>query len=560
MINEKIKNIIETSIKESKRKKELAHTSIDEILLERPKEKIHGQFSSNIAFILASQAKKSPKKIAEVIADKIEKNIDKYNFLERVEVAGNGFINFFLSPIYFYSLLKEIEKEKNKYGENNLGRRKKVQIEFVSANPVGPLHIGQGRWAAVGDALANILKASNYEVEKEFYINDYGTQVELFTRSVEARYREILGERLSFPFPFRDYRGAYIKDIAQEIVDKDGDKYLKLSIGKRIDTFRGLAYRQVINHLKKTLKNFGVVFDNWFSELALHKSGAIDEVLKLLEAKGFVYKKDNATWFATSKFGDDKDRVLVRESGEPTYFLSDIAYHQNKMKRGFDKLINIWGADHHGYVKRVKASMKALGYPENKLEIIIGQMVNLMRAGIPVRMSKRTGEMVTFEELIEEVGNDVARYLFLTKSVDTPFDFDIKLAKEKSMDNPVYYIQYAHARICNIIKFAQAKGVRIKKAAEVDLNLLDKEEEFDLMNKLSEYSDVVKEAAKNRAPHRLTTYAEEMATLFHYFYTKHRVVTKNINLSQARLVLANCTLIVLRNIFSLLGVSAPERM
>lgn len=558
MINEKLKNIIENSIKESLAKKEIGKLSIKEILLERPKEKIHGHFSSNIAFILSSQAKKPPQIIADIIASKIQENIGKYDFLERVEVAGNGFINFFLSRKYFYSLVKEIEKKKNRYGENNLGKGKRIQIEFVSANPVGPLHIGHGRWAAVGDALANILKASNYVVEKEFYINDYGTQIEKFALSVEARYMELLGKKVIFPED--GYRGAYIKDIAQEIVEKDGDKYLKLSQDKRIEIFRKLAYKQVINHLKKILKNFGVVFDNWFSELVLHKSGAIGEVLKLLEKKRYVYRKDNATWLATSKFGDDKDRVLVRESREPTYFLSDIAYHQNKMERGFDKLINIWGADHHGYVKRVEASMQALGYPKDKLEIIIGQMVNLMRAGVPVRMSKRTGEMVTFEELIEEVGNDVARYLFLTKSVDTPFDFDIKLAKEKSMDNPVYYIQYAHARICNILKFAQEKGIKIKKATEVDLNLLDKEEEFDLMNKLSEYPDVVKEAAKSRAPHRLTTYAEELATLFHYFYTKHRVVTKDIRLSQARLVLVNCTLIVIRNIFSLLGVSAPERM
>ncbi|MDO8886418.1 arginine--tRNA ligase [Candidatus Oleimmundimicrobium sp.] len=526
-----------------------------EPLIEHPKDKTHGDWATNIAMVLASQAKMPPRKIADSIVGHIN---DKHHFLSKVEVAGPGFINFYLSDNWYREILKEIKTKGDEFGHFNLGRGKTGQIEFVSANPVGPMHVGHGRWAAVGDALANLMTATGYEVTREFYINDYGNQMKIFGCSVAARYMELLGKKVVFP---KDgYHGEYIKEIAQEIIEKEGDKYLSLSEDERGECFKEIAYHQVLAHIKKVLLDMGIKFDVWFSETTLHESGAITEVISELRERGYVYDKDGAVWLKTTAFEDDKDRVLLRENGEPTYFAADIAYHKNKLARGFDKIINIWGADHHGYVQRVKAAIQALGYPKEKLKIIIGQLVNLWQGGELVRMSKRTGEMVTLEELLQEVGSDAARYFFLMRSTDTSLDFDIELAKSQSSDNPVYYVQYAHARICSILKFAKEKGFSLSGTEDANLDLLGNESELNLMRKLAEFEEVVEVCVSRMAPHRLTKYAEETASLFHVFYTKCRVINEDTELSKARLILADCVRQVLSNILNLLGINAPEKM
>ncbi|MDI6821878.1 MAG: arginine--tRNA ligase [Actinomycetota bacterium] len=555
MIKERLKDLISLSIERAKAAGELKIGEVPEIVLERPKEKIFGDWATNVAMVLASEAKLSSLDIARTILKYLD---DKQHFLTKVEVAGGGFINFFLSNRWLYEVLKEVDALGEGYGHSNLGQGQKVQIEFVSANPVGPMHVGHGRWAAVGDTLANIMVALGYEVTREFYINDYGTQMNVFGKSVAVRYYQLLGRDISFPED--GYRGEYIRDIAREIIEEESDKYLNLSEEEREELFRERAYVQVLEHMKKVLHDMGVDFDVWFSESDLHRSGAVNMTVRELRKRGHVYERDGALWLRTTTFGDDKDRVLIRESGEPTYFAADIAYHRNKFERGFEKVINLWGADHHGYVPRMKAAIKALGYPEDVLEVIIGQLVNLYKSGEPVRMSKRTGEMVTLEELLQEVGRDAARYFFLTRSTDSPLDFDIELAKRQSTENPVYYVQYAHARICSIMDFAREKGITPLPASEVDLELLVHESELDLMRKLAEFGEVVERAALQCTPHILTRYAEDLASLFHVFYTQCRVISGDRDLTQARLTLTRCTRIVLRNVLTLLGVSAPRKM
>lgn len=505
--------------------------------------------------VLASELKLPPRKVAEIVIKYLD---DKQHYLEEVEVAGQGFINFFLSDEWFYNVLRDISKRGLEFGNSSLGEGIKVLIEFVSANPVGPMHIGHGRWAAVGDALANVMAATGYEVSREFYINDFGNQMKIFGRSVAARYEELLGKEVTFPED--GYKGEYVKEIAREIIEKNGDKYLNLSEEDRAELFQEIAYRQVLAHIKNVLLSMGVKFDVWFSEASLHRSGAVKRVISELKEKDFVYEKDGAVWLKTSAFRDEKDRVLIRENDEPTYFAADVAYHENKLERGFQKLINIWGADHHGYVGRMKAAIKALGYSEDVFEVVIGQMVNLLRAGEPVRMSKRTGEMVTLEELLDEVGKDALRFLFLMRGTNSALDFDIELAKKQSSENPVYYVQYAHARICSIIKFAREKGFLLESIDKVGLSSLKEAAELDLIRKLAEFEDLVERAALMRAPHIFTEYLQDLGSLFHVFYTKCRVIGEDENLSKARLFLSDCTRLVLKKGLSLIGVEAPESM
>lgn len=555
MIREKLKGLIAKAVKKVQVPADLSKIETSEIVLERPKEKKHGDWATNVAMVLASQHKVSPTQLAKAIIDQIA---DKEQLFSKIEVAGPGFINFYLSNLWLYQVLAEIDSKKDKFGYLKIGRGQKVQLEFVSANPVGPMHVGHGRWAAVGDSLANVMSAAGYKVQREFYVNDYGTQMDVFARSVEARYLQILGEEVTFPED--GYKGSYIKEIAAEIVEKEKNRYLNMPKEKRRQVFQDRSCQQVLDHIEKTLLWMEVKFDRWFSESELYRTGAVEKVVDELREKGYVYEKEGAVWLRTTAFGDDKDRVLIRETGEPTYFAADIAYHKNKFDQGFERVVNIWGADHHGYVKRIKAAIEALGYSAESLEIIIGQLVNLWRGGQPVRMSKRTGEMVTLEELLQEVGKDAARYFFLMRGTDSPLDFDIELAKQKSQDNPVYYVQYAHARICSILRFAKEQGVKEVSTAQASLELLKEEPELDLIRKLAEWPEIVEWAALNRAPYPLTRYAQEVATVFHYFYTKCRVVSDDKFLSRARLVLVKSTRQVLSNVLSLLGVSAPERM
>jgi len=561
-LKENLAELVTDAISQAKKVGEISFSYDVKPFFEHPKDKTHGDWATNVAMVLASQANLSPRKVADFIVKHLN---DKQHFLSKVEIAGPGFINFYLSDKWFRGVLKEIKEKSEKFGYFDMGYGKKVLIEFVSANPVGPLHVGHGRWAAVGDALANLMTAAGYNVAREFYINDYGNQMRIFGDSVAARYVEFLGEEVAFPED--GYRGEYIKEIAQEIVEKEGDKHFALSSSERSKIFREIAYRQVLAHIKKVLLTMGVKFDVWFSETPLHDSGAIDEAIFELRKRGYVYKENGALWLRTTDFEDDKDRVLVRENGEPTYFAADIAYHKNKLNRDFDKLIDIWGADHHGYVKRVEAAVQVLGYPKEKLEIIIGQLVNLWRGGELVRMSKRTGEMVTLEELLQEVGSDAARYFFLMRSTNTALDFDIELAKSQSSDNPVYYVQYAHARICNILKFAEEKSFSLPNIEDVNFNLLCEESELDLMRKLMEFEEVIEVSVRKLIPFRLTKYAEELASLFHVFYTKCRVINDDsacqqadVELSKARLILVDCVRQVLNNVLNLMGISAPKKM
>lgn len=518
----------------------------------KPREEF-GDYACNIGFTLSKEWKMSPEEAAGIVVDKMELPDD----VERAEVAGNGYINFYVRSDYWTKILNEIALQRDRFGWSDLHTGEKIMVEFVSANPTGPLHIGHGRYAAFGDSLARLLETQGYDVFREFYINDYGTQMEIFGKSIAARYGELLGEKE--PFPEEGYRGQYIVEIAQEIVDEEGYRYLTLELEERAKTFVERAYRQVMSHLETVLASFRVVFDGWFSEKSLHESGQIDRALELLKKKELSYEKEGALWFRSSDFGDDKDRVLIRSDAKPTYFASDVAYHIDKFQRSFDRVINIWGADHHGYVPRMMAVAKALGFGD-KLEIIIGQLVSLWRAGEPVRLSKRTGEIITLEELIEEVGVDVARFFLVMRGPDTAIDFDLDLAKEQSAENPVYYVQYAHARISSILRVAADEGFQFSFDRLPDFGLLRHVQETRLIKKLAEYPEILSDAAATRSPQRLTVYAQELATQFHLFYRDCRVIGDDEALSESRLFLVGCTRQVLANLLGLLGVSAPERM
>lgn len=553
MIVSKLEELIIEGCKKARDKGLLNYKTIPAFSIEVPRSDF-GDWATNIAFLLSREARKSPVEIAKILVEQLPAS----SLVEKIELAGGGFINFFLSPAYIVQELSEILTRGADYGRQELGQNEMVQVEFVSANPVGPLHLGHGRWAAVGDSLANLLEKVGYQVVREFYVNDAGTQMEVFARSVSARYLELLGKEVVFPED--GYRGHYIYDIAQEIIDKHGDKFVSWKPEEREKTFRELAYEQVLSHLEKTLLKLGVKFDVWFKERSLYQENKIEKTIELLKKKGFVYEKEGAVWLETTRFGDDKDRVLIRESGEPTYFAADIAYHMNKRERGFKKVIDIWGADHHGYVSRMKAAMKALGYEEDFLEVIIGQLVNLYRGGQPVRMSKRTGEMITLEELMEEVGADVIRYYFASRDTNSPLDFDIELAKKESSENPVFYIQYAHARLASLFRKAEEKGIDLSSLSLDSLVELKEKEEINLAKKLFLFPYMVEVAARTRAPFRLTNYALELASLFHVFYTECRVIGAKGKLEEARLLLSKATKIVLSETLRLLGIKAPQKM
>ena len=555
MAKEKIIALIEEALGNAVERGLIPPVELGRIELVRPKHKEHGDWATNIALDLASKLGKDPKEIAEAIAGSLEAHPD---VVSSVEVAGRGFINFHLSASFIREVLLEIQKRGPAFGSSDAGRGEKVQVEFVSANPVGPLHVGHGRWAALGDALASVMSHAGYHVEREFYINDYGTQVKNFGRSISARYMELSGAEADFPEG--GYAGQYILDIAQRIGDEHGDEFKYLPEEERVDRFIETEYPRMLESIRKTLGSMGVEFDVWFSERELYRRGEVERTLSELEERGEAYRDEGALWLRTTRYGDEKDRVLVRSNGEPTYFASDIAYHHDKMERGFDTVINIWGADHHGYVARMKAAMDAIGYGAEHLEIILGQLVKLYQGGEPVAMSKRTGEIVTLDELLEEVGPDAARYFFLQRSSDSPLDFDIELAKRESPENPVFYVQYAHARICSILKYAGDEGVYGEPLPAEDLELLDSEAEMDLLRKLAELEEVVEFCSQKRAPHRLTGYAEDLASLFHAFYRDCRVVSDDERLSRSRLFLVRGVRQVLEIVLGLLGVSAPEEM
>jgi arginyl-tRNA synthetase len=550
-----VKKTILDSIEKNIKQSNFQIKIIPELILLIPKNKSHGDLSTNIAMQLSRELKLKPLDIAHFIVDNL--NI-KDSIIGEVEIVRPGFINFCLKENWLYQIIDEIREKGEDYGKVNLGKGKKIQVEFVSVNPTGPLHVGHGKCAAVGDALSNILKAAGYKVEKEYYINDQGRQIDLLGQSVQVRYDNLLGEEEEFPPD--GYKGKYIIDLAQDIIDKFQDKYKGRDDQESREFFKEFTLKNILEGIKEDLKDFGVEFDQWFSESSLYKQNKLQEVIELLQQKGFLYKEKGALWLKTTIFGDEKDRVVIRENSIPTYFASDIAYHQDKYQRGFEKIIDIWGADHHGYIQRMKAAVQALGYPEDSLGVLIVQFVTLIRDGKEVGMSTRGGEFITLKDLIKEVGKDVARYFFLMRSHDSHTEFDLDVAKSQSMENPVYYIQYAYARICSIIKKAEQAGIKMDKSKISKLQLLDKEEEFELIRKLSSLKEVIKKSALTWKPHFLTTYLYDLASSFHKYYTVHRIITEDEELTRARLILIDCTRIVLFNSLKILGVSVPESM
>ena len=529
----------------------LAFEELPLFTLEKPREKVHGDLAANIALVLARPAKTAPRKIAQIILEYFPTGSNR---VARHEIAGPGFINLFLDPSWVYAVLPEVEEMDDRYGCSSIENSEKVQVEFVSANPTGLLHMGNARGAALGDTLANVLAAAGHEVTREFYVNDAGSQIETFGRSLEARYLQLLGQDV--PFPEDGYPGEDLIDSMRGLISKAGDKYLQVAPRLRREILVKYALQEKLEQMKRDLADFRVHYDIWFSEQTLHDSGAIEAVLKELQQKGYLYEKDGAIWFRSTLFGDDKDEVLVRSSGVTTYFAADIAYHKNKFQREFNRVINIWGADHHGHIPRMKGAVDALGYDSDRLQVIIMQLVRLFRGGEPVRMSKRSGEYVTLRELIDEVGTDAARYFFVNRSADSHLDFDLDLAREQTSDNPVYYVQYAHARICSILRQAGD----LTPAQEIDCSVLQDPAEVSLLEGIAELPGEIKYAAASLEPHRLTHYVYNLANLFHGFYTTCHVLNAEPGLREARLALINACRITLRNTLKIIGVSAPERM
>ncbi|MFZ5646409.1 MAG: arginine--tRNA ligase [Bacillota bacterium] len=526
-----------------------------DFVVEVPREKDHGDFATNMAMLLAKAARNAPRRIAEAITGELDL---KNSPVVKVEVAGPGFINFYLKTDWAYPELVRITSQDGDYGRVNIGSGKSIQVEFVSANPTGLLHMGNARGAALGDSLAALLEFAGYEVTREFYINDAGNQIEFFGRSLEARYLQLLGKQAEVPE--EGYHGEDITETMKGFVEKFGDKYLGMSEADRREAMIKYALTEKIEAIKNTLEEFGVKYDVWFSEQWLHDSGAVAGAIERLKQRGYLYNHEDAVWFRARDFGVEKDEVLVRSNGVPTYFAADIAYHMNKFERGFHRVINIWGADHHGHVPRMKGAVAALGYDPDALQIILMQLVRLYKNGVIVRMSKRTGQFVTLEELMEEVGKDAARYFFVMRSPDSHLEFDMDLAKSRTNENPVYYIQYAHARICSILRQLEDQNRVLPDPGSVRLSLLTEEPEIILVRKLADFPEEVAASARDMAPHRMARYLHEVAGLLHSYYNAHRVISDNTDLTDARLVLVNATRVVIRNGLKLLGLSAPERM
>ncbi|MFC0471668.1 arginine--tRNA ligase [Halalkalibacter kiskunsagensis] len=527
---------------------------IPEVILETPKEKAHGDYATNMAMQLARVAKKAPRFIADELVSKL--NHERAS-IEKVEIAGPGFINFFMDNSYLRDVVPAVLQAGDTYGQTNVGGGKRIQVEFVSANPTGTLHLGHARGAAVGDALCNVLVKAGYDVEREYYINDAGNQINNLVFSLEARYFQALG--LDKPMPEDGYHGQDIIGFGQALADEHGDKYVHVTEKERHDFLRQYGLEKELEKIKFDLKEYRVEFDNWFSETSLYETEKVTETLNLLNEKGETYEEDGATWFRSTTYGDDKDRVLIKNDGSYTYLTPDIAYHQDKMNRGFEKLINIWGADHHGYIPRMKAAIQALGYAPEQLDVEIIQMVSLFQGGEKVKMSKRTGKAVTLRDLMEEVGIDATRYFFAMRSADTQLDFDMDLAVSKSNENPVYYVQYAHARVCSMLRQGTEQGLTFDEST--DLSVLASEKAYELLKAIGDFPAAVAEAAEKQIPHRITNYVHDLASTLHSFYNAERVIDPEQKAaSSARLALMKATQVTIKNALALVGVEAPEKM
>lgn len=536
--------------------KELNSNEFAEFVIEEPKADAHGDLSTNFAMVNAKTLKMAPRKIAQILI----RHIGNDNpLIEKAEIAGPGFINFFISTAAWYPVLNDIYKKDTRYGFCDMGKGQKVQVEFVSANPTGPLHVGHGRGAIVGDSVAALLAACGYDVHREYYINDAGKQIRTLGLSVFLRCQELDGKTVEFPEDC--YQGDYIHDIAKALTDEKGDWIHTISKDEAIAFCSEFAADRMIVRIRSVLNSLGIEFDNWYSEQALVDSGKVESVIRKFKDRDLVYEKDDALWFRTEQFGDEKDRVVVRNNGQSTYFASDIAYHQDKLDRGFDRIIDVWGADHHGYIPRIRASIAASGKDEKQFVVILTQLVNLLRKGVPVSMGKRSGHFVTLKEVIDEVGRDAVRFIFLTRHYDSPLDFDLEVAKQKTNDNPVYYVQYVHARISSIIKKAREEnGVMEITFNETAVAKITEPEELRLIKHLARYPETVCAGAEFMEPHRVAFYLMELAADFHAYYNKHRVLTEDPDLTAGRLYLIFAVQKVICNGLTLLGVSAPDTM
>lgn len=526
----------------------------EEIQLEVPKNPDHGDFASNLAMTMAKTERKAPRMIAEALVAALQDN----PLCDKVEIAGPGFINFRLAPACWYGVLDQVMSEGEQYGRSQIGAGIKIQVEFVSANPTGPLHIGHGRGAVVGDAVAAVLQAAGFEVQREYYVNDAGNQVKTLGLSILLRLRELQGETIEFPED--GYQAEYVRELATKLQTEIG-ALTGVDEAEAIETCARFGVEKVLDWIAVDLKAFGINFDNWYSEKSLYDRNMVDGELAKLKEKGLSFEQDNALWLRTTDYGDDKDRVLIKSDGSYTYFASDVAYHMEKFERGFDRVIDVWGADHHGYIPRMKAMLSGLGHPPEDLEVLLIQMVNLLRDGQPFTMGKRSGNFITLREVIDEVGSDACRFFFLIRRCDSQLDFDLELAKQQSTDNPVYYVQYAHARVCSINRNASQANVALPQQTDkVDLSKLELEEELALAKQLARFQETIIGAAQNYEPHRVVFYLQDLAAQFHSYYNRQRVLVDDAATTQARLCLVNSVRIVLANALHLLGVSAPEQM
>ncbi len=551
-IKDKIADCLKQAIIELQRTENCDVPTSINLAIEHPQNPAYGDFASGISMKLASILKSSPISIAE----KLVKLMPACSEISRVDIAHPGFINFTLSDNWLVEQVDTILDCGQRYGDLDIGKGIAVQVEFVSVNPTGPLHVGHGRGAVLGSALANVLTAAGYSMNKEYYLNDTGTQIETFSRSLYTRYCECLGRNADMPL--NGYFGDYVFDIAKQIIAENGDAFLSKSMEIAISEIGKIGITMVVNDIKQDLILIDVDFDNWFSEKSLYQSGEYDEIMAMLKKSGYIVNKDNATWFQTTFLGEDIDNVLIRSDGTPTYFASDIAYHYNKLViHNFDTVIDIWGADHQGHVSRMKAAITAFGKDADKLKVVICQLVTLRRGKETIKLSKRSGDIITLRELIEEVGPDACRYFFLSRSVNSQMDFDITLAKEQSSSNPVYYVQYAHARICSIIRLAKQRGIVYSKG---DISLLTTEAELTLIRQLILMPEIIEKIATTLEPQHLPHYIHELSTTFHSFYKQCRVISENVALSEARLKLVKATQIVIAKSLKLMGISAPERM
>ena len=545
----------------SKATKTGALPTVDELVkfnVEVPADNKNGDFSTNIAMVNAKKFKLAPQQIAKLICENLKLN---GTFFEKVEIAGPGFINFFLSRDFYAAIVADVLALKENYGRSEFGQNKKVMVEFVSANPTGPMHMGNARGGALGDCLAAVMDVAGYNVAREFYINDAGNQIEKFGVSLEVRYLQILDGEENHPLPEDSYHGEDIKDLAQEFIDINGDSYLNVASEIRQKALIDFALPKNINKMKADLEKYKITFDRWFHESDLHNNGEITETIEILKKNGMTYELDGAVWYKATEFGAEKDEVLVRKNGNPTYFAADIAYHRNKfVKRGFDLCIDIWGADHHGHVARMKGSMNAIGLNGDNLDVILMQLVKLVKDGQVVRMSKRTGKAIQLADLLDEVPVDAARFLFNMREANSQMDFDLDLAVKEDAQNPVYYVQYAHARICSILKALAKENIKPRECSNDELFLLNSSEEKDLIRHLSMYTSEIIESAKSYDPARITRYVITLATLFHKFYNSCRVRCDNKSLMFARINLCLCVKIVISNILTMFKISVPESM